>query len=354
MRRVFVIVALVAILAGGGRAQAQSAWQDLGGYLTSACSVAGGGVGVPVPGLGSIPIGGISNLDWLCTIKSMYSFVDGNILNGDWKQFGLDVAGTWATDLANYLVGQTGVGTAAGWMNRANDAMRDTYREFRRKLTRMFRDALGQPRVSTNAGLPITTAGGLADDYERSSPILRSVADANRIAETAERFENLDKGFRAAKITREGEEAIDKALAPAIQRATQIIGSPLNEGEADSFAKKAATANSTREVMVAQVEATASLMKQQAVMNSAILSLLAEIARQGVMTNNTLVSEHSDATSAVGSNFDSLKAGLEDLAQQSLDEARQTANSVQNLEGVAEMLFDSSAVQTTDWGAMAP
>jgi hypothetical protein len=348
---VFVVVIVCATLSP---ARAQSAWGDLGSYLTTACSVAGGGVGVPLPGVGTIPIGGISNLDWLCTIKSMYNFVDGNILNGDWKQFGLDVVGQWATDLATYLVGSSGVGSVAGWINNANDAMRDTYREFRRKLTRMFRDALATKPRSTNAGLPITTAGGLADEFERTSPIIRSVADANRIAQTAQKFDQLDRGFRAAKITTEGQEAIDKALNPAVQRAAQIIGSPVADGEADSYAKKAATANSTREVMVTQVEATASLMKQQAVMNSAILSLLAEIARQGVMTNNTLVSEHGDAQAAVESNFDSLKAGLEDLAQQSLDEARQTANSVQSVQGVAEMLFDSGAINATDWGGMAP
>jgi hypothetical protein len=351
----FILV--LVILMFSSQVKAQTAWGDLGNLLRATCGAVSG-TGVPIPGVGTIALGPISDLDWLCTLSSMYRFVDGNILNGDWESFAKDVAGVWATDLANYMVNQTGVGTFSGWLNTANDAMRTSYRDFRKGMLNAMQLAIlnRDPNkvVQDNLGLPITTAGGLADEYEKNSPMIRAVGDGIRIAETAEKFNNLDNAFRAKKVADESRDALDKALSPALGKAAQIIGTPITEGEADQLAKKAATASSTREAIVTQVEATASLMKQNAVFQSAVLNLLAEIAKQGVMTNTNMSAKKAEAQEAVDTTFDNLKAGLEDLAQENLDTARSTAASVNNVQDAAAMLYDSATLGSTDWGAMAP
>jgi hypothetical protein len=358
MKRLCCVIVALACLASSGASRAQSAWQDLGTLLRTTCGIAGG-TGIPLPGIGSIPIGQIDDLQWMCTISQMYGFVDGAILNGDWEGFATEVAGAWATDLANYMVKQTGVGSLNSWLDTANDAMRGTYRDFRRAITRAVRDAIARQNSDTitvdNPGLGLTTAGGLADEYEKNSAVVRVAGDAVRMSEITERFEQGYRAFKAKKSLEQSQDAIDKSLAPALTKAAQIIGTPITDGEADSYAKKAATANSTREVMVTQVEALSSLMKQQAVFQSAVLNLLAEMAKQGVMTNTTLVARHGEASGAVEATFDGLKAGLEDLAQENLDGARSAAASVQNLEAATGVLYDDTAtLDSFDWGAMAP
>lgn len=353
MRRFLLTVVVFFLMFGS--TQAQTAWGDLGSLLRTACGTVTGGVGIPIPGGSPIQIGGISSLEWICTINSMYSFVDGNIINGDWSGFASEVAGTWGTELANYLVNQTGVGSFSGWLNTANDAMRGSYRDFRKKIMAAMREAINAPpNIIDNPGFDVTTAGGLADDYEKTSPLLRVAGDAVRIANTTDQFQHLERGFKARKMLEESQDAVDKALSPALTKATQIIGTPLSEGEADGFSKKAQTANSTRVVMETQVEATASLMKQQAVFSSAILNLLSEIAKQGVMTNNTLGNKRDEAADAVNSTYDGLKAGLEDMAQENLDNARSTATNVKNLQAVTNMLYDSATINGTDWSEFAP
>ncbi len=281
----------------GALAQGGTLWTDLGGYLNTACKLASGSVGVPIPGLGNLTPGGISSLEWLCTIRRMYGFVDGNILNGDWQSFALEVGGKYVGEMANYLGDELGLGGPQGWADGANDALRSSYRDFRAKIMNGLDRALAEYRTNHRDvadGLPVTSASGLAKVYEDSNPGLAAAAEAARLEKITQSFDNLTQAARVTKSEQESRDAIDKNFGALTEKTTKVIGDPLNKGEADSLVDKAKTAASTREVMEVGVEATASLMKQLATYNTALLTQLVEISKQSVMTNSQLGSQASN------------------------------------------------------------
>lgn len=334
--------------------QAQSLWTDVGNTLNVACRVTGGGGGVALPGVGLLPVGAISNTDWVCTLRSLYTFVNNSILNGDWAGFSREVAGRWITDLGNYLARDLGLGNLNGWIAQADDAVKGTYRDFRLKLLRSMREALAQQQASPqpdNPGLPVTTAGGLADEMERRNPLVGAGKQAAALSRTVDRYEQLAQAYRAEKAERQSLEALEANAATTTAKAAQIVGNPTlgQAGQADAILNKATTAISTREVAQIQVEALTTLMKQLSVFDSALISQVAEVAKQQVLTNNQLAEVIGKTAQAQSGQVDALKAGLEAVAEENLGQAREAASYVRAASDGMGRLFDPAAPQTLDW-----
>lgn len=334
-------------------AQAQSLWQDVGNTLTTACQATGGG-GAVLPGLGFVPVGPISNLDWVCTLKGLYTFVSNSILNGDWTGFAREVAGRWITDLGNYLARDLGLGDLNGWVTQADDALKGSYRDFRIGLMRLMSDALRQQQASPkpdNPGLPVTTAGGLADEMERRNPLVGAGKQAARLSKTVDKYEQLAQAYRVEKAERESLDALEANAASATAKATQIVGNPTlgQAGQADQILNRATTAISTREVAQVQVEALTALMKQFSVFDSALIAQVSEVAKQQVLTNNQLAEVIGKAAQGQSSDVDALKAGLEAVAEENLGQAREAASYVKAATAGLGQLFDPAQPQSLDW-----
>lgn len=335
-------------------AQAQSLWQDVGNTLNVGCQITGGGGGIVFPGIGFIPVGSISNLDWVCTLRSLYFFVNNSILNGDWAGFAREVAGRWITDLGNYLAKDLGLGNLNGWIAQADDAVKGTYRDFRIKLMRSMRQALQQQQANPqadNPGLPVTTAGGLADEMERRNPLVGAGKQAAQLSKTVDKYEQLAQAYRVEKAERESLAALEANAANATAKATQIVGNPTlgQNGQADQILNKATTAISTREVAQIQVEALTALMKQLSVFDSALIAQVSEVAKQQVLTNNQLAEVIGRAAQAQNSDLDGLKAGLEAIAEENLGQAREAASYVKAVTDGMGQLFNPAQPQSLDW-----
>lgn len=334
------------------QAQAQS-WQDLGGYLKKACTYVNGGGALP----GGVEFGGDSNLQWVCTISSMYGFVENNILNGDWQGFAKDVIGRYITQLATHLTGKLGFGSFNKTVDALDEAMRGTYNQFRSAILGGMQNALaadGANRRDDNAGLPASTPGGLADYYGQSNPILSAAQTAGRVAQTVEEFKAADAAFRTKKVEEQSNKAITDVLEPAIAAATGTIGAPKLPGRADQLYKQAETALSTREVVVAQTKAITEAMKQDAVYNTSTLSLLAEIAKQNVMTNTELVQAKERAEAAQSDTENELKTYLEDYAEEVLGSAREVAQQVDRNAKTASSMMSPDLSSGAELGEYAP
>ncbi len=334
-----------AILVSSARADG---WDDLGGALSAGCNVAGG------LAIGPVQLGGDQNLQWLCTLRGMYGFVSDAVVGGDWAGFAGEVIGRYATDLATHVSGDLGLGTVNGWVNRADDALRGNYGEFRLGMVNAMRDALagdGSNRPDPSAGFSLATAGGLASYYTRSNPLLNAARAARNITETSQMFEGLDLAHRVAVSAEEMSKSDEENVKPALSSATQMVGTPIKSGIADDLLKKGQTALSIRELMETQLEAQTTGLKQTAVLTSAVLNLLSENARQGLMTNNQLMLAKGKAEAQVSAA--SPDAALERFAQERLNEAEEINNAftvlVKNLRTAT-----SPTVKSVDWSVIAP
>ena len=350
MSRLWLAVALTLAL-GASPARAQS-WNDLGGYLTQACKVGSNGAGA-----GWLNYDGTSNLDWLCTLSSLYRFTNTNILNGDWTGFASEVIGRYVTDLAHYTTGQLGFGDLNKTIEGFADSLRGTYAQFKASMLGAMRNSLradGSRRLDDNAGLNSATPGGLADAYAKQNPLLNAAQTAGRLGQTVDRFEVLDRAFRAKKLEEESQKAIADNVAPAMANATGMIGTPQAPGTADTLLKKAQTALSSREVAEIQVEAVTTGLKQSAVMNTAVLNQLSEIAKQQVMTNNQLLLERGQAEEEQAGVQNQMKTYLESVAQDTLASGREAATAITDTADIATFLLDPSDTTVDDVMELAP
>ena len=354
-RAITLAMTLCALSCVSARAQS---WGDLGGTLKQACTLgsSGGALG------GGVRFDGASNLQWLCTLSSLYKFVDNNLLNGDWQGFAADVLGKYLTDLANYGAGQLGMGDFNGWIEQQSDWLRGNYTQFKRGMLSAVQGALRAEanRPDDNAGLPVTTPGGLADAYVKQSPVLAGAETVGRLGQTLDAFGNIDKAYRAKKLEEQSQAAITDNVAPAINSATNVIGTPAlpgaagQTGIADTLTNKARTALSSREVAEVQVESIAELMKTNAVMNTAILNQLSEIAKQQVMTNSQLLTGAQQLGAQQEGAANDFKASLEDAAQEALVEAKGVAGTLSTALDTTRLLTDDRYAPATDLLDSAP
>jgi len=342
--RAVTLAATLTVLAAPAPAQALT-WDDLGGTLKKACTyVNGGGQS------GGIQYGGDRNLQWVCTVSSMYTFISNNIINGDWKGFAQDVMGRYVTELASYLTGQLGLGSLNETVDQLNDMMRGTYRDFRNAMLGAMKNALltrGQYAPEDNQGLPGSTPGGLADYFADVNPIFNASQTAGRMGQTIEKFKAADTAMRVKKVQEQSIKAIEDTVAPAMSNAMGTIGNGVQTGQADELYKTAESAVSTREVAVAQAKVMTEAMKSDAVYNTSVLSLLSEIAKQGVLNNSELAQARARAEAQQTDNENELKQYLEQQAEQTLNEARDVAQQVDRNVQTASSMLDPD-VSTTD------
>jgi hypothetical protein len=356
VKRWFLVVLLLLPVQ---RSYSQGLWEDVGGVLGSACQITQGTGGIVIPGVGSIPIGDIPNLDWVCSLRRIHAFVDMAILRGDWGEFAREVAGQWIADFANYAAGEMGLGNFNGWANSAEDALKEDYKTFRTSLLRAMREALeGEPQDANPFGLPVTVAGGLAANYRQQNPLLALGSEMGRQAEMGETFSLLSRSYRVIKSEIESQQAIEASLGSALQNATKIIGTAgipgLAEalpGQADSLSDKARTALSTREVAQIQVEALSTMLKSDASFQTALISTVSEVAKQQVLTNAQLSELIAQTAEGLAQQADLLQSELERLAQENLDAATELVRSGRNNTFSAEYLFSPDEAQNFAWGA---
>jgi hypothetical protein len=346
LKRCAAVLFVSGLCVSGARADG---WSDLGGALQAGCNVSNG------IAVGPIQLGGDANLQWLCTLRSMYGFVSDSILGGDWVGFAGEVIGRYATDLASHVTDRLGLGTIDGWVNRANDALLGNYGDFRLNMMTAMRDALerdGSKRPDPSSKFSLATAGGLASYYTKINPLLNAARASRNIAETARIFEGMDLAHRADVGEQELKQSIEQNVAPALASAAQMVGTPVKSGIADDLLKKGQTALSMRELMETQLEAQTTALKQNAVLTSAVLNLLSENARQGLMTNNQLMLAKGNAERQAETAL-SPDAALEQFAQERLNEAENVNNQfsllTRNLRNAT-----SPTVKSLDWSVIAP
>lgn len=326
-------------------------WDDLSGALKSACGAASGG------SVGGVPIGGDANLEWLCTLSGLANFVQNNILSGDWEGFASDVMGRSLTDLAHFTTSKLGFGDFGATVTALDEATRGTYQEFRRTLLSGLRRALesdGTGRKDDNAGLPASTPGGLADAYVKDNPVLNAAQTAGRLAQTAEAFRGADAAYRARKLEEQSREAVEATVKPGLESAARITGTPGRPGVADTLSDEARTALSTREVAITQARTLSEMMKQDAVTNTSVLGLLSEVARQGAMTNAELAAARERAEAGQETAENELKSYLEDVAEDTLQEAGSVARNLRGNADAATTLLDPDASSGAALGDVAP
>lgn len=351
-RRALVLLATLGLTVLPTTARADAGWDQVGGYLRQACSYASGAGSTT----SWFQFGGDSNLQWVCTISQMYGFVNSSILNGDWEGFAKDIVGRYATDLAHHLTGKLGFGSINATIDQLNDAMRGSYRDFRTAMLGGMRNALAAQGTmpDDNVGLPASTPGGLADYYANTNPVFSAAQSAGRAAQTVEAFKNADLAFKTKKAQEQSNKAIDDIVKPAIANATGVIGIPKVTGKADQIMQQAETALSTREVAVTQVKAMTEMMKQDAVNNTSQLNLLAEIARQSVLSNQQLMIAKEQAENAQATAENQLKTYLEGQAEDALNQARETTNQIHDNVLTSVNLLSPDAMPASDLGEYAP
>ncbi|MFC5849580.1 hypothetical protein [Deinococcus petrolearius] len=301
-------LALTALLLGSAQADA---WDDIGTFMQSACST-------------TQQVGG-NDFDWLCTISSSYGFLVDNIVNGDWEAFAREVMGQYGSQLVGYFAGELGSGNLNKVTADIDEALRGTYAETRSALlgamTRTLR-AQTRGQKDDNEGLPVTTAGGLADYSANAHPILRVAQDAGRYQRTADMFAGLMQAAKAKKINEQSQQAVESALQPAITNAAGVVGVPgVRPGFADAQTAKAKTALSTREVNELSLGSFNEFFKAYMTTSVAELQLLTEIAKQGALTNTQLLQGYQTGMNDLVSSNNDLKTELEEVAAEHLNEA---------------------------------
>jgi gas vesicle protein len=348
--KLFVVVVLLVSSLNVARADT---WSDVGGALRTACGITGGG-NLP----GGIQLGGISNLDFLCTISRMYGFVNNAILGGDWQSFAREVAGRWITDMANYAAKDLGLNSVNQWTAAADDWMRGTYREFKRSMMYAVSDAirnqLDNPR-DDNARLPVSTAGGLASLAIRENPVLAGAQIVGQTARTAQAFEQIRQAKKIQDMEATSAEAIETNVGEVTKKATQVMGIPgLGNGASEQFVNAARTASSTREVMVQSVEATSALMNQLATYNVGLMNQLSVMAKQDVMTNSQLMQLVTKLQGEQQSSVDSLELEVEAEAQRALEEGKDLATQLRAITRQGQAFYNPNVGQGVDPLQAAP
>jgi predicted DNA-binding ribbon-helix-helix protein len=333
-------VLFLSLALGAGTASAQSSgqWQQLGTYLSRAC------------GAGQQVSGSSQQLQWLCNIASSYTFVNENVLNGDWTTFGNEVMGKYMSQSVDYLgqkLGFEGLNTVTA---NINESMRGSYSQFRAGLFDAMTGVLrGQAAgyKDDNAGLPVTTPGGLADYATKANPFLTTAQTAGRYQQTVDSFGELLKAAQAKKVVDQSNKSVEAALTPAIDAATNMVGSPIKPGYADQQAQKGESALSMREVLQIQLEMQAEGLKQDASMRITEFQLLTEIAKQQVMTNTQLISKLDDVGSALTDQNNYIKAAMEEAAKDNLEAGSAAARQYAQYAAMFEGLLNPEAVNTS-------
>lgn len=342
MRRVlFLSLALVASTAG---AQSSGEWQQLGSYLSKACSA---GQGVAANG---------KQLQWICNIASSYTFLNDNILNGDWTAFGSEVMGKYMSGTVDYLGQKLGFDKLNTVTANINESMQGTYNQFRATLFDAMTGVLREQAAGykdDNAGLSVTTPGGLADYATKANPFLVSAQTAGRYQQTVDSFGELLRAAQAKKVVDQSNKAVESALTPAINAATGMVGTPLKPGYADEQVKKGQTALSMREVLQLQLEMQGEGLKQDASMRITEFQLLTEIAKQQVMTNTQLISKLDDVGSALTDQNNYIKQAMEEAAKDNLEAGSAAARQYAQYAAMFDGLLDPAAVNASAANARA-
>ena len=328
------LLALTLILTASAPAHA-GGWDDLGGLLQKACSYKGSS-GV------SVDTG--DNLKWVCQLRSMHAFISDNIINGDWQGFTKDLIGKYASEFLGQLGEYLGVGQLNAYTEKLNDALKGTYSDFRKAMYGAVNDIM-RSRQDVNAAFPKETAGGIAVTAIHSNPNLTLSNRIARLQDAMDAADGLEKTFKAKKVQEEANKALETNTADAMANATSVIGLPgVQDGEADKYAKDAATALSAREVAEIQVKLGAAQMKQDATMSVALLNQLSEVVQQQVMTNTHLLMERNQREQDMVSAEEALNRELETMAQQNLDAAVENGQAIQGAYANAASVF-----KTTDY-----
>ena len=336
MRRILLLA--LALESSGASAQSGGQWQQLGSYLSEACRA------------GQRVVGSGKPLQWICNVASSYSFLNDNVLNGDWTTFGDEVMGKYLSQSVDYLSQKLGFDKLNTVTASVNESMRGSYAHFRAALydamTGVMRSQAAGYR-DDNAGLAITTPGGLADYATRANPFLTSAQTAGRYQQTVDSFGELLKAAQARKIVDQSNKAVESALTPAINSATSMVGTPGRPGYADEQVQKGQSALSMREVLQLQLEMQGEGLKQDASMHVTEFQLLTEIAKQGVMTNTQLIAKLDDVGSALSEQNNVLKQAMEAAARDNLEAGSAAARQYAQYAAMFEGMLDPGAINAS-------
>lgn len=329
------------LLTGSTTASAATGWEQVGSYIQQACNVASNGDGGYW--------GGSSKLEWVCNLASTYGFLTNNILNGDWEAFAKEVIGKYSTQLVDHLGEKLGMTQLNKITADINDSMQQSYSDFRSTLmgamTAALRQEMAGARKDDNAGMAITTPGGLADHAVRSNAYLTLAQTVGRAQETADLFAQLTQAAQAKKVAEQNAESTQAAMKPALESAVSVIGTPVTPGYADQQDAKAKTALSAREVQELQLNSFNAFMKQDAAFRVTEFQLLTEIAKQQAMTNTQLIAKLGDAQAAMDETVNAMKAEMEQVAQENLDAAAQLSREYAILINSFKDLTDADKLQ---------
>ena len=317
-----VLTLLLSGMMCGSFASAQTLWSDVGGVLKDACKFTNGGS--YATGGKILSIGYIDNLSWLCSLNSLYKFVDGTFVKGDWQQFGYDVMGQWIGDAVNQISGELGLGGANAWVSGANNWVRQGYKEFRRSALYAWRDAYIN---STTDGLNFVQGSkeDKTNEYVRSNPVTVAVDELGKVQRTDTAIDSLEQAWKMNYQSESAKTEMEEIAGTVSQITMETVGmkgvpglGAAATGSADLLVERAQAAVSTRQVAEMQVEGIAQGLKQNAVLDSAIVSSIMAVAKQGLLTNQQLAELIGRQRGDTADMIDAQKAVLEKIAEEDI------------------------------------
>ncbi|MDP9766122.1 hypothetical protein [Deinococcus enclensis] len=283
-------------------------WGDLGQIMQQACRYSG---------TNGIPIDTGGNMEWACHLRSMYVFINNNLLNGDWEGFAKEVAGKYISDFLNEIAAGLGAGALNQYTAELNEALKMSYKEFRAAMLGKV-STLVKNAQNPNAGFQADSAGGMALNAIKMNPNLTLEEKAAQLDAAVKATQAANAAFKVKNDQKQATEAMEANVAPSLASAAGVLGSPAEEGKASQFEKDAAAAVSAREVAEVQVRLGAEQMRMDAVNTVAILNQLTQLTQQSVMTNAHLTVQRSQMAREMQDKTDELNARLEEEAQENL------------------------------------
>lgn len=298
-----------------------SIWEGTGEILGEACNFIRNGFTIP----GTNPEGilqGIApfrDITWLCTMSDIYNFVNTNILNGDWQQFGGQMVVQWINDLGSFMVKELGLNNPEGFFNGLYNSLESGYRNFRMDAMfglQKYLEGISNrpiPGPTINPKEPLSPEGLVFSSMNK--PLPSAVNKRLDIGKGILKTNDTTNAAKQAEATRNAIEANNNLLKTVGNTTGNVLGTPAQPGIANKLANEAKTANDLRQVAEIQVEATSELLKLTATYNNAISSQLGELIKQQAMTNQEL----QKSTQSMSAVFDELsqlqEAYMKEIAQ---------------------------------------
>lgn len=278
---------LTCLLLGISPARAQNFWDTLQNILDQGCNYTG-----------QFNFG--SNWDWICTLqgtlKKVRSLVD------NFENYAQDLVFNTMAGVLEGVMQQLGYATGGG-LNALAEQFDQYVNDVRRAPAKLraliVKSAIEEAKMKyapATRYAPPRSLWELFETYQgnslgvavgRFNEAVRTVKQGERSATVATGVaEQLKTAKGTPKQVGEATQLAQKILAP--KEVEGVMGGTVNKGLADDLVDRAKSAASMREVSEITVEALATILKFQAAISQANQKALADLAKQGLVSNSAL------------------------------------------------------------------